>query len=290
MPSRLTTAAIGLVVCAFGCDRVPSAPSKARTESASPQAPVSVRWRVSGVVTEITSGKPVSSVLVHVAGCGRGATAVTDSNGHYTIDAVVENFVLCSEPSTIKLTTIGFEAQTRQTDTSLPVTENFALVPIASPTADLSGVWILTVSASPSCAAALPEVARARSYDATLMQVGVRVTVVLASPTIAVLSQPVGGTGTFIDRTLSFVIIGDTGPIVDPGITWNYPDFIDRLSDGDAVAVMGFVDGVVNGTEIRGSMKGEFEYWSGLKDANPQGPPSAICRADNHNIIFRRQH
>jgi hypothetical protein len=96
--------------------------------------------------------------------------------------------------------------------------------------------------------------------------------------------------GTFIDRTLSFVIAGDTGPIQDGPVVWDYPEFIERLSNTEAVAVIGTVQSTVVGNEIRAVMKGEFEYWSGLNDLRVQGPPAAICRADDNDVILRRQH
>ena len=284
---RVTVLVVGFAVCAAGCGGVPTAPSTSQTQRDDPTA-ASSHWQISGLVTEIRTGKPIDSVLVAVTGCGTSRGVNTDSNGHYAIDAVVSAST-CSG-ATIKTTAIGFETETNPIDLSRPVTHNFALTPTATPTADLSGAWNLTVSASKNCATTLPEAARARTYDATLIQVAVRVTVALTSPTIVVLSLPVGGSGTFIDRTLSFVIIGDTGPIVEGGIVWDYPDFVDRLSETEAVAVMGTVLGTVVGNEIRGSMKGEFEYWSGLNDLRVQGPPSAICRADDNDIILRRQN
>jgi hypothetical protein len=77
--------------------------------------------------------------------------------------------------------------------------------------------------------------------------------------------------------------------IVDGEIVWDYPDFIDRIGDSEAVAVTGFVQGTVMGTEMRGSMKGVFEFWSDLKPPYVLGPPSAICRADDHAVILRRK-
>jgi hypothetical protein len=53
---------------------------------------------------------------------------------------------------------------------------------------------------------------------------------------------------------------------------------------------MGTMQGILMGNEIRGSMKGEFEYWRDLNNLRVQGPPSAICRADDNDVILRRQH
>jgi hypothetical protein len=226
-------------------------------------------------------------VWVRATGCGHTSEALTDSSGSYTIDADITP--ACNANLTVKIATLGFVDAVRQVAADETRAQDFVLVPTGVAAADLSGEWTLTVSASPSCANALPPEAQSRQYNATLTQVGVRVTVDFSSPTMAAILDPAVEVGTLIDSTLSFWIIGNTGGIVDVGIVWDYPEWVDRLSDGTIVAPYGLVNATLSGSEIRGSMNGAFEYWKNFDGSFIQGPPAAICRAPDHGFILRRR-
>src|ERR1051325_754127 len=112
---------LGCTLITYGCGRTefpkaaPTSPD--RTETVSPPTPAPTHWQVAGLITEISSGRPVSNVYVSVLGCGVGATrsALTDSRGQYVIDQVVSGSS-CDSASTITLRSFGFETKTGQID------------------------------------------------------------------------------------------------------------------------------------------------------------------------------
>jgi hypothetical protein len=286
-PNAALLLLLALTIAVVGCQhqRTPASPSSTSND----RPPTNLQ--ISGVVTETISGQPVNDAFVIATPyCG---TATTDLLGHYvfggcTLTGADGQRASNGAPLTVKVSSTGFESQTRQSELTSGTVENFVLSPIATPTTNIAGAWTITIGASASCAA-LPELARVRHYDATLTQLYARVTVTLASPTITVFSGPVGGTGTIIDGTVSFPIAGDTGYVEPGGLGWSYPDFSDQVSSTEWLAIVGGVHGTVAGSEIRGVMDGEIEYWNGDSGPTLKGPPSVVCSAKDHNIVLRRR-
>src|SRR5262249_44560094 len=127
-------------------------------------------FRISGKVT--SGGLPEAALIEIVA--GRGSGLRTTSNGL----GGVGPYALYGAAGTIELrvSTDGFEQQTRQITITDNTTSDFDLKPLVMPT-DVSGSWVVTLSASPSCRASLPEVAWEREFDATVVQQGTHVSI-----------------------------------------------------------------------------------------------------------------
>jgi hypothetical protein len=88
---------------------------------------------------------------------------------------------------------------------------------------------------------------------------------------------------------VSFPITGDSGYLEPGGLVWTYPDFSDQVSSTEWLAIVGDVHGIVAGSEIRGVMNGEIEYWNGDSGPTLKGPPTVVCSAKDHNIVLRRR-
>jgi hypothetical protein len=281
--------AIAVAIAVAGCERQKTPISPSTVAAAQPAPTPNLNLRLSGVVTETLGGRPVSDVSVTSAPyCGY---ATTDRLGHYLLKLCIPaggQYPPDGAPLTVKVSATGFESQTRESHLTSETLENFVLSPITTSTANIDGAWTITITAAASCTA-LPEIARVRQYDATIEQLDARVIVNLSSPTITVYSTPVGGSGTIVDRTLSFTITGDTGPIVEPWGFWDYPDFVDRLGPTELLAIVGGVEGTVAGSEIRGVMSGEIEYWGHNSTPTVGSPPSVVCSAKDHSIVLRRR-
>jgi len=183
----------------------------------------------------------------------------------------------------------GFEQQVHRLVVTDNATDDFDLKPLVA-TTDLSGSWILTLSASSSCRANLPEVGRSREFDARITQQGTHFYVTLASPTIYDFNAPsYDGDGRIFGQALSFLIPGDTG--YDD---WSYPEVFDRLSPTQWLGISGFAQGTVTGSEIRATldttMGGAFDYWESLPtDPFPAGRSQAVCHAKDNSMVFRRR-
>jgi hypothetical protein len=232
-------------------------------------------FRISGTVTEARGG-PLSAAIEIVSGRGTGLHTTT-ARGQYALYGVAGDVQLRASAD-------GFETQVHRTVVTDQTTNDFDLKPLVTPT-DISGSWILTLSASPSCRAALPEVAWKREFDAGIAQQGTQFQITLTSPTTYDNGGVHARVGRIFGQALSFLIEGNE----DEG-TYIYPDFADRLSPTQWVAILGTVQGTVTGSEIRTTLDGNLDYYESLATATIFAvPPIALCRAKDSGMVFRRR-
>ena len=117
-------------------------------------------FRLTGTVTDVTApAGPVSGALVEVKdGIGRGLSTRT-GNGFYVLHGVAGDIEL-------RVTKEGY----RTLDQRLVVTDHQALnldLPLAAPLPDVTGSWVLTITAADTCSTALPEDAMSRKYSSS---------------------------------------------------------------------------------------------------------------------------
>jgi hypothetical protein len=232
-------------------------------------------FRISGTVTE-TGGAPLSAAIEIVSGTGTGLRTTT-ARGQYALYGVAGDVQLRAFAD-------GFEPQIHRTVVTDQTTNDFDLKPLVTPT-DISGSWILTLRASPTCRPNLPEVAWDRQFDAGITQQGTQFHITLTSPTTDDNGGPQARLGRIFGPALSFLIEGNE----DEG-TYIYPDLVDRLSPTQWLAIIGTVQATVTGSEIRATLDGNLDYYESLSTATTFAvPPKALCRAKDHGMVFRRR-
>jgi hypothetical protein len=186
------------------------------------------------------------------------SVATVDSSGR--VSAVAPGKAI------ISAATLGVTAQ-------VPVT-----VVLGPPSAAIDGDWMMTLSASPSCRDKLPAVARDRQYLVHFTQQGADFGVTISSPTLLV-DNPGEDAGSLLGTAIQFWLVGDTG--YD---TWSTTDLHDLLGDGTRMDFDGIVTGVVSGSVIHATMKGDME----LGPESDTGP-LANCRANDHTATLTRR-
>jgi hypothetical protein len=245
-------------------------------------------FRISGTVT--SAGLPESAAIEIASGTGTGLRTTTDNNfdtrGRYALYGAAGTVELRASAN-------GFDQQIRRIVVTDNMISDFDLSPLVRPT-DVSGSWVATLSASPSCRADTPEAAWDREFDVSITQQGTRLSITRTSPTFyescSPGNRPVTESGRIFGQMLSFVITGDTY-----GSDYSSPCLFDRLSPTEWLGISGFVQGTVTGSVIRGTLDttqgGAFDLYQSLATASvPYGsPPTAICHAKDHSITLRRR-
>jgi hypothetical protein len=266
-------------------------PSQSHSAATSPVLSVLVlepgTFRISGTV--VSAGVPELAAIEIVSGIGSGLRTTSNSAsglGPYALYGAAGNVEL-------RVSADGFNQQIRRIVVTDNTTSDFDLNPVGAP-ADVSGSWVATLSASPSCRADAPEVAWEREFDVSITQQGTRLSITRTSPTFfescMVGNKPATEQGRIFGQTLSFVIVGDTY-----GSDYSFPCLFDRLSPTEWLGISGFVQGTVAGAVIRGTLDtaqgGAFDVYPSLSTATaPYGsPPTAICHAKDHSMTLRRR-
>jgi hypothetical protein len=265
-------------------------PFQGSSPATTPTLPVLVlepgTYRISGTVT--SAGLPESAAIEIVSGRGIGLRTTSNSLGgvgRYALYGAAGNVEL-------RVSADGFDQQIRRIVVTDNMTSDFDLGPLVTPT-DVSGSWVVTLSASPSCRAMLPEIGWEREFDVSITQQGTRLSFTRTSPTFyescTIGHSPGTEEGRIFGQTLSSLITGDTY-----GSDYSYPCLFDRLSATEWLGISGFVQGAVAGSVIRGTLDttqgGAFDLYESPSTATaPVGPPKAICHAKDHSMTLRRK-
>jgi len=267
-------------------------PSQSHNPATSPTLSVLVlepgTFRISGAV--VSAGLPESATIEIVSGTGSGLRTASSINfaghsGQYALYGAAGSVEL-------RVSAQGFGQQVRRLVVTDNTTSDFDLNPLV-PSTDISGSWVATLSASPSCRANTPEAGWEREFNVNITQQGTRVSITRTSPTFyegcSAGNKAVTEDGRIFGQTLSFVIVGDT----DWG-NYAYPCLFDRLSPTEWLGISAGVEGTVAGDTIRATMTtihGAFDvYESPPTAAVPSGNSvKAICHAADHTLTLRRR-
>jgi hypothetical protein len=243
-------------------------------------------FRISGAV--VSAGLPESATIEIISGTGSGlrtATGFASYAGQYALYGAVGSVEL-------RVSASGFNGQVRRLVVTANTTSDFELNPLV-PSADISGSWVATLSASPACRAKTPEAGWEREFNLDITQQGTRVSIARTSPTFyevcSVDDSAFKEDGRILGQTLSFGITGDT--------YWgdhSYPCLFDRLNPTEWLGISGAVEATVSGDTIRGRMdttQGAFDVY---KTQSASDTPSgnflkAICHAADHVLTLRRR-
>jgi len=236
-------------------------------------------FKLSGTISEAGAGPLLYGATVEVlSGIGQGLRAVPGSwiNAD-TWDSKRYSLYGVAGPVRLRASAEGYTPQVRDVVvTGNDATQAFALTP-AEASAEVSGIWTMTVSPAPGCRPGLPDIARGRTYQVQLIQNGTRLKVKFSSPTLRQIN-PDEHSGTVVGSRVRFTIVGDT----DYG-EWSYPDLFDQLSSTETFGFDGTVEGSVDGSEIRAMMSGDLVYYNG-----PTWEPAWYCRSKDHVVTLRR--
>jgi hypothetical protein len=229
-------------------------------------------FELSGVVAESGAGALHGVTIAVVSGTGQGLQTRTDANGRYAFYGVAGRVRL-------RASFDGFAPEVQDRDiTRHRVIANFALMPVET-TADVSGIWTMTVAPSPSCRAGFPEIARDRPYQVELIQHGTRLRMHISGPALTV-HNPKQHVGTVLGSRVRLVFVGDT----EYG-EWSAPDIYDRLSPTEQFGFDGAMEGSLAGALIRGTLNGDLVY---INSETTTDEPAWYCRTNDHDVTLRR--
>src|SRR5205807_2683184 len=121
-------------------------------------------FRLTVTIAE-SSGRSLPGIAVDIlSGIGTGLHPTTNAQAQYTFYGVAGQVQMRASGT-------GFSPQVHEFFVADDSTQIFTLAPLEPP-ADVSGVWTMTLSPSPSCRSGLPTIARERSYQVQFFQQG----------------------------------------------------------------------------------------------------------------------
>ena len=242
-------------------------------------------FRLFGLVSEADDARvPVVDARVEATG-GQiaGVQTTTAPDGRYRLSGVAGDM-------TLRVSKDGYQTHTQ----NLVVTEDSPSVPVAlalvRPRLDISGSYILTVTADPNCSSGLPEPLRTRSYGAVLTQAGAQVNVTLTGASFAISKR--GGGDHFTGRIEPTQLVFSLpqldayyyGTYGDP----YYPNIIEEVTGPSYLAIWGNVAAVGTSGSFSGALNGAFEMYSFDPRTRPSQSPAARCRSGANRFQLSR--
>jgi hypothetical protein len=222
------------------------------------------------------AGVPVPGARVTVVeGSAAGLATTTNVIGQYQLYGV-------SGPTDVAVTKAGYVDQKQE----LTVTGNHQSLTfhlkLSGPREDVNGAYTLTVVAAPECASRLPAEARARKYEAVLVQAGARLTATLQGAVFYTSGNERYNMfqGAAEPDRLTFWI----GGIDYYDIFGGHPDVLEQLTASTYFSLWGRV--VVTGSSARrsGTLEGAIE----IVGAPPRYDRIAACESKGHRIELTR--
>jgi hypothetical protein len=202
-------------------------------------------YRLTGTVRD--AGYAVGGARIEItAGRGQGLASSTDLLGGYRVHGVAGNIE-------IRVNRSGFQDVRRTLQVTSHQTADFDLV-LLRPRAEVSGTYVLTVSAGSGCLA-LPEHARRRSYNAVVTQEGPRLVVTLGGSRFYSSFGQTFNTfrGAVESRSVTFQV-GSSSYYY--GTSY---EVIEELDSSTFLAMVGGVDSTVSQGRISGALYGWLE-------------------------------
>ncbi len=248
-------------------------------------------FRLTGTVTDVTApAGPVSYALVEVKdGTGRGLDTHTAKNGFFVLHGVAGDIEL-------RVTKQGY----RTLDQRVVVTDHQTLnldLPLAAQLPDVTGAWVLTISAADTCSTALPEEAMSRKYSAIIRQVGTDIRIDLSGARFATLD---GWTANVIDDATSGAevapdsvqfYLGELGCVGYLYFCSGY-SVMEELVPSRFYLPSGRVTLAISPTVLSGELDGEIGIYTRSAQDYPayvdRFPREASCRSSRHRVTFSK--
>ena len=238
-------------------------------------------FRLTGTVTDVTApAGPVESAQLKVTdGTGRGLFASTGPDGRYFLYGVAGDIEL-------RVTKHRYRDHVQR----VVVTDHQALdldLPIAAPLPDVSGSWVLTITAADTCSTVLPEEAMSRKYSAMIRQVGPDVRIELGGARFA---RVYGWTADGVDRATVWPDNLQFGLNLFGCDLFSYecvPNVMEELAPSRFYLPTGFVAVSISSTVLSGKLEGEIGIYSRSAADDPfRGEVS--CRSSRHQVTFTK--
>jgi hypothetical protein len=230
-------------------------------------------FKLAGRVVE-TSERPLEGVSINVvAGTGAGLHTAANSLGDYSLYGV-------AGPTRLRVSGDGFTEQVRDVIVTADTTvESFVLAPKEPPNPGFAGNWTMTLTPSPTCPTAPPDIAKGRTYQVQVRQQGSGLTLTISGPTVTVYNEH-WDTGSVFGSRVKLFFIGDT----------NYGDWssgyiIDRLSALEELQFNGIVEGELKDLTVMAKMSGDIVYYDRRLGTFS---PNWYCRATDHAVVLRK--
>ena len=221
-------------------------------------------FRLTGTITGL-DGQSVYGRIDVLEGIGQGQRAFGSRYDLLGVAGLVR----------LQVSADGYVSQVHEVRvTGNGAVHDFALVPLEAPV-DVSGVWTMTIAASPGCPDGLPNAAHRRTYTVRLLPKGTTLSVEITSPTLRV-SDPVLVSGVVEGARVRL----DFQDVLDDFTGRLSPNLLDRLNPTETLSFAGTVAGMLTGVEIPATMAGTLSYWKGLVHDEPDWR----CRADDHPV------
>ena len=239
-------------------------------------------FRLTGTVTDVTApAGPVESAQLKVTdGTGRGLFASTGPDGRYFLYGVAGDIEL-------RVTKPAYRDHVQR----VVVTDHQTLdvdLPIAAPLPDVSGSWVLTITAADTCSSVLPEEAMSRKYSAMIRQVGPDVRIEFGGARFARVYPGWTADGVDFARVwpdnvqFTFGGVGCDLFYYDCG-----PAVMEELAPSRFYLPTGFVVVSISSTVLSGKLEGEIGIYSRSAADDPfRGEVS--CRSSRHQVTFTK--
>jgi len=207
-------------------------------------------FRVSGHVTELESGAPLSAHVAVVAGIGAGqATLARDSDGVYAVYGVVGAVA-------IEVSEESFQTERRTVIVADHQAADFNLRPQTGYDF-VTGEWRMVVRAAQSCGSEIPHAATTRTFLASLKQHGSALTFAVSAPTIV--------------PDAPYTLFGGVGPGRVDIYIQSFPDqtppghvLLEMLEPARFLGIAAAGRGVRNGDTVMGTLSGTFSVYQAL--------------------------
>lgn len=236
-------------------------------------------YRLTGIVSESdTPAGALADALVEVAaGSGAGLTARTGADGRYRLYGV-------SGDVQLRVSKNGYQTQ----EVRVVVTDHLSQdveLRLMAPRSDVTGTYMLTITAASSCRDTLPEDIRIRRYTAELVQDGAHVDARLRGATFAV--SGLGRGDRFRGRVDPSGVSFTLRPYLYKYYGYEqYPDIAELLPAGAGYVVL---DGsaVVRGSRalLSGTLTGSYQYFR--HDPAWGALPVADCDGGHEFVLSR---
>ncbi len=267
-----------LTVIGYGRTLV-SATFQGLSESVNVQALPKGTFILTGNVSEANGAGGIDGAAVSLkGGTVSGSRSTTaDEYGFYRFAGV-------AGPMTISATHAGYVRKDTSVTVAGDLVADIELTP-ANPPANIAGTYRLTIDASASCGARLPEAARSRTYTATIEQDGANLSVSLSG------AEFIEADGHSVGDHFSGRILGRQATFYLARFRYDsyYGTFIygvvEKLNE-QYLAIDGDAETSVTASTISGALAGDIDVYNG----NPAegGIRTITCADDNHRLTFSR--
>ena len=242
-------------------------------------------FRLFGIVSEADDARVpvVDARVVATGGQIAGVQTTTAPDGRFRLYGVAGD-------TTLRVSKDGYQTHSQNLVVADDPPSLAVALALVRPRLDISGSYILTITADPNCSSGLPEQLRTRTYGAVLTQVGAQVNVTLTGASFAI-SRRGGGdhfTGRIEPTQLAFSLAEFYpyyyGTYGDP----YYPNIIEEVTGPNYLAIWGNVAAVGTSGSFSGALDGAFEIYSFDPRTRPNQNPAARCRSAANRFQLSR--